>query len=92
VNYPTSSVRPLADTPQCLFGISTSLHGLDRLGPLGVQIGETLRLSPEQKGLMVAMPILSGAILRILLGLLVDRIGAKNTGIIAQLVSLRGWR
>ena len=60
------------------------------LGPLGVQIGETLRLSSEQKGLMVAMPILSGAILRILLGLLVDRIGAKNTGIIAQLVVVAG--
>jgi len=60
------------------------------LGPLGVQIGETLRLSPEQKGLMVAMPILSGAILRILLGLLVDRLGAKNTGIIAQLVVIAG--
>jgi NNP family nitrate/nitrite transporter-like MFS transporter len=60
------------------------------LGPLGVQIGETLRLSPEQKGLMVAVPILSGAILRILLGLLVDRFGAKNTGIIAQLVVIAG--
>jgi MFS transporter, NNP family, nitrate/nitrite transporter len=60
------------------------------LGPLGVQIGETLRLSPEQKGLMVAVPILSGAVLRILLGLQVDRIGAKNTGIIAQLIVITG--
>ena len=60
------------------------------LGPLGVQIGDTLRLSPEQKGLMVAVPILSGAILRILLGLQVDRIGAKNTGIIAQLIVITG--
>src|SRR5581483_2017808 len=56
------------------------------LGPLGVQIGEALHLSPGQKGLMVAMPILSGAILRIALGLLVDRIGAKNTGLIAQCI------
>ena len=39
------------------------------LGPLGAQIGETLKLSPEQKGLMVALPILAGAVLRILLGL-----------------------
>src|ERR1700741_2162189 len=46
------------------------------LGPLGVQIGESLGLSPEQKGLMVAGPILSWAILRILLGLLVDCVGA----------------
>jgi NNP family nitrate/nitrite transporter-like MFS transporter len=60
------------------------------LGPLGAQIGESLHLSPEQKGLMVALPILSGAFLRIALGLLVDRIGAKNTGVIAQLVVIAG--
>lgn len=56
------------------------------LGPLGAQIGESLNLTAQQKGLMVAVPILSGAILRIALGLLVDRIGAKNTGVIAQLI------
>jgi NNP family nitrate/nitrite transporter-like MFS transporter len=60
------------------------------LGPLAAQIGESLKLSPDQKGLMVAIPILSGAILRIALGLLVDRIGAKNTGILAQLVVITG--
>ena len=43
------------------------------LGPLGAQIGEGLGLSAEQKGLMVAVPILSGAVLRIVLGLAVDR-------------------
>ena len=60
------------------------------LGPLGAQIGETLHLAPEQKGFMVAVPILSGAVLRIVLGLLVDRIGAKNTGIISQLIVIAG--
>jgi NNP family nitrate/nitrite transporter-like MFS transporter len=62
------------------------------LGALGAQIAapESLNLSAQQKGLMVAVPILSGAVLRILLGLLVDRIGAKNTGIIAQLVVMAG--
>jgi MFS transporter, NNP family, nitrate/nitrite transporter len=60
------------------------------LGPLGAQIGETLDLSPEQKGLMVALPILAGAILRILFGLLVDRVGGKNAGIMAQLVVITG--
>jgi NNP family nitrate/nitrite transporter-like MFS transporter len=54
------------------------------LGPLATQIGEPLRLSAEQKGLMVAVPILSGAVLRIVLGLGVDRFGAKATGIAAQ--------
>jgi len=60
------------------------------LGPLGAQIGESLNLSPEQKGFMVAVPILSGAILRIVLGMLVDRIGAKNTGVTAQLIVILG--
>jgi NNP family nitrate/nitrite transporter-like MFS transporter len=60
------------------------------LGPLGAQIGETLNLSPQQKGLMVAVPILAGAVLRICLGLLVDRVGAKKAGVMAQLVVIAG--
>ncbi|MBV8352611.1 MAG: NarK/NasA family nitrate transporter [Verrucomicrobia bacterium] len=60
------------------------------LGPLGAQIGESLGLSAGEKGLMVAVPILSGAMLRIFLGLLVDRIGAKNSGIMAQIVVIAG--
>jgi len=56
------------------------------LGPLGPQIGDALHLSAPQKGLMVAVPILSGAFLRIVLGLAVDRFGAKATGIIGQLI------
>ncbi|MEQ1861282.1 MAG: MFS transporter [Chthoniobacteraceae bacterium] len=60
------------------------------LGPLGAQIGESLHLTAEQKGLMVAVPILSGAFLRILLGLLADRIGTKNTGLIAQVIVIVG--
>lgn len=60
------------------------------LGALGAQIGATLGLTPQQKGLMVAVPYLSGAFIRIGLGLLVDRIGGKNTGILAQLVVIAG--
>ena len=56
------------------------------LGPLGAQIGEALQLNAAQKGMIVAVPILSGAFLRIVLGLLVDRIGAKNSGIFSQVV------
>ena len=65
------------------------------LGALGPQIAETLGLTAGQKGMMVAVPILGGAILRLALGLLVDRIGAKTTGIIAQIVVMAalagGW-
>ncbi len=62
------------------------------LGVLGVQIAasESLHLSAQQKYFMVSVPILAGGILRIVLGLLVDRLGAKNTGIIAQLVVIAG--
>src|SRR3954447_1015366 len=60
------------------------------LGPLGAQIGEALHLSTQQKGMMVAVPILAGAFLRIVLGLTVDRIGAKNTGIMSQVIVIVG--
>ncbi|HEY5792411.1 MAG TPA: MFS transporter, partial [Chthoniobacterales bacterium] len=60
------------------------------LGPLGAQIGESLGLNAQEKGLMVAMPILAGAILRIVLGVTVDHIGAKKTGLIAQIIVIVG--
>lgn len=56
------------------------------LGPLGVQIAKDLGLSHAEKGLMVAVPVLSGALLRILLGLMVDHLKPKLTGTIGQLI------
>ena len=56
------------------------------LGALGALIAPTLQLNADQKFLMVSLPILAGAFLRIALSLLVDRIGTKTTGLIAQLV------
>jgi NNP family nitrate/nitrite transporter-like MFS transporter len=44
------------------------------LGPLGVQNSQDLALSPAEKGFMVAMPVLSGALLRIVAGIMVDKI------------------
>lgn len=58
------------------------------LGPLGVHIAKDLGLSPSQKGMMVALPVLSGAVIRVFMGLLVDRIGAKRAGLIGQTVVL----
>ena len=60
------------------------------LGPLGVAIAADFGLSPAQKGLMVAAPVLSGALLRLVAGLMVDHIGPKTTGVVGQLVVLLG--
>jgi len=56
------------------------------LGPLGVQIAGDLGLSPAQKGLMVATPVLAGAFLRIFMGVLVDQIKPKMAGLIGQVI------
>ena len=60
------------------------------LGPLGVAIAKSFHLDPAQKGLMVAVPVLSGALLRLVAGVAVDHVGPKRTGIIAQLLVLAG--
>lgn len=57
------------------------------LGALGVSIAEGLGLNAAQKGLMVAIPLLSGSVMRIPLGLLADRFGGRRVGI-AMLASL----
>ena len=56
------------------------------LGPLAVQIAADLSLTPAQKGLMVATPVLAGALLRIVMGVLVDQIKPKNAGTIGQII------
>lgn len=60
------------------------------LGPLAPIISKELGLDPAQKGLMVAVPTLAGAVLRLVNGLLVDRIGPKTTGTINQIIVLTG--
>ncbi len=60
------------------------------LGPLAPIISKDLGLDPAQKGLMVAIPTLAGAVLRIVNGILGDRIGPKLTGTINQLIVIAG--
>ena len=60
------------------------------LGPLAPIIAKDLALDPAQKGLMVAVPTLAGAVLRLVNGLLVDRIGTKLTGAIGQVIVIAG--
>jgi len=59
------------------------------LGPLSTEIGEALAaaghiMTAGEKATLLSLPILSGAILRIVLGFGVDKLGAKTTALIAQ--------
>ena len=56
------------------------------LGPLAVQIATHLDLTAQQRGLMVATPILAGAVLRLLMGFLADRLSPKTAGLIGQVI------
>ncbi|MBI1891070.1 MAG: NarK/NasA family nitrate transporter [Burkholderiales bacterium] len=56
------------------------------LGPLGVQIAKDLALTPAQKGLMVATPVLAGALLRMVWGMMVDHLKPKLAGAIGQVI------
>jgi NNP family nitrate/nitrite transporter-like MFS transporter len=60
------------------------------LGPLAVQISTDLGLSNAQKGLMVATPLLAGALLRIVMGVLVDHLKPKKAGLIGQVIVMLG--
>ncbi len=60
------------------------------LGPLAVQIAHDIGLTPAQKGLIVATPLLAGALLRIVMGVLVDHLQPKKAGLIGQLIVMAG--
>jgi NNP family nitrate/nitrite transporter-like MFS transporter len=60
------------------------------LGPLAVMIAADLDLNAGQKGLMVAVPVLAGAGLRFVNGILVGQWGPRLTGIVMQLVVIAG--
>ncbi|UZR28276.1 nitrate/nitrite transporter [Methylococcus mesophilus] len=60
------------------------------LGPLSLYITKDLALPLEEKFTIVAIPILSGAVFRIILGSMADHIGPKLTGILAQLLVILG--
>ena len=61
------------------------------LGPLSTEIAEALALGGHimtagEKATLLSLPILSGAILRIVLGFGVDKLGAKMTALMSQMV------
>src|SRR5688572_22790253 len=60
------------------------------LGALAVQMSTDLALNPAQKGFMVALPVLAGALLRVVFGILVDRLKPRLAGIIGQVIVIAG--
>ena len=65
------------------------------MGALGVFIAGELDLTGSQTSLIVAIPILTGSLLRIPVGILADQFGAKKTGAVLQILVLLpllgGW-
>lgn len=65
------------------------------LGALANSIVPDFGLSETQRGMMLALPLLGGAILRLVLGPLTDHIGARKTGLIGLALTLipllLGW-
>jgi NNP family nitrate/nitrite transporter-like MFS transporter len=65
------------------------------LGALANSIAPDLDLNDAERGFMLAVPLLGGSILRLVLGLLTDHIGARRTGIIGLTLTLLplllGW-
>jgi NNP family nitrate/nitrite transporter-like MFS transporter len=65
------------------------------VGALANSIVADFRLNDFERGFLVAVPILGGALLRLVLGLMTDRIGARRTGLVGLTVTLLplllGW-
>lgn len=51
-------------------------------GAMAPFIGETFQLTPAQKGLMLSVPIIAGALMRFPLGVLAQYIGRKNATLV----------
>src|SRR5260370_39500279 len=62
------------------------------LGALANSIVPDFGLNAAQKGFLVAVPILAGALLRLVVGVLTDHIGARRTAILGLLLTLRPLR
>jgi MFS transporter, NNP family, nitrate/nitrite transporter len=65
------------------------------LGALANNVAEDVPMSDGARGLMLALPLLGGAVLRLVLGLMTDRFGAKFTGLVGLALTLiplaMGW-
>src|ERR1700710_932262 len=57
------------------------------IGGLGNHIAAEFKLSPSQKGLLTALPLLGGGVLRLPFGWLSDAIGPKRTGLLVLVLT-----
>jgi NNP family nitrate/nitrite transporter-like MFS transporter len=57
-------------------------------GAVGLYITKDFGLTDAQKATMVALPMLGGAVLRIPMGILADRIGCKKAGIFGMIITI----
>src|SRR5215831_12479927 len=66
------------------------------LGPLAPFLGEALKLTATQKGILTAIPLLGGSFFRPILGWMTERFGGRRTGLIGLGVTLIplfiGWQ
>ena len=58
------------------------------LGPLAPFISQELHLTPAQKGLLTAVPLLGGSIFRPILAAIADRFGGRRTGLFGMAITL----
>ncbi|DAB37808.1 MAG: MFS transporter [Sulfuricurvum sp. GWF2_44_89] len=61
------------------------------LGPLATEINESLTsrgfsMNDDQTATLLAVPVLAGAILRLVLGIFVDKFGPKKTALVSQMI------
>ena len=65
------------------------------IGALGVAIAQDFSLSATQKGFLVGVPLLGGALLRVIVGPFVDQFGARRVGLgilgLEVVALLLGW-
>src|SRR3954469_26010125 len=86
-----SEFRRAGHTPSLIaallhFDISFAIWVI--LGALGAYIAEDLGLSAAQKGVVVAIPLLSAAVCRVTFGVLADRFGPRRIGTISMGIAL----
>ena len=92
---PDAHPPAIAGSPsKALFGATTGFFigfgAVSLFGPTAHSFVKLMGLSPEQVGLLVAMPMLTGSLLRIPFGAWVDRSGGKLPFLVLLLASVLG--